>query len=84
MFKASATPEEVASWVEQEFNAARTARLSIERQWLLNLAFYYGKQWVTWGPKVTNGTASRLIEPKVPKWRVRLTEIGRASCRERV
>ena len=73
MFKASATPEEVASWVEQEFNAARTARLSIERQWLLNLAFYYGKQWVTWGPRAINGTASRLIEPKVPKWRVRMT-----------
>lgn len=71
LFKPSATPQEVAEWCEKEFAKAHEARQSIERQWLLNLAFYYGKQWVTWSPHI--GTTARLYEPKAPAWRVRLT-----------
>jgi hypothetical protein len=70
MFKVDSSPEEIASYVEKCFEQAQQARMPVERQWLLNLAFYYGKQWVTWGPVVNN--TARLIEPKAPKWRTRL------------
>jgi len=71
MFSANATEQEIVSWVERKFEEAHSTRLTLERQWLLNLAFYYGKQWVTWGP--TNVTVARLTEPPAPSWRVRLT-----------
>lgn len=71
LFKPNALPQEVAEWGEKEFAKAHDARQTLERQWLLNLAFYYGKQWVTWGPNI--GTFSRLSEPKSAPWRVRLT-----------
>ena len=72
MFKPDASPEEIAGTIEQWFEQAASARATVERQWLLNMAFFYGKQWVTWGPTTGAGLA-RLIEPKAPKWRVRLT-----------
>lgn len=72
LFRPNSTPEEIASWAEKEFEKAHGARLTIERQWLLNLAFNNGKHWVTWGPAVNH--ARRLEEPKnMPPWRVRLT-----------
>lgn len=71
LFKPNATPEEVARWCDEQFSKAHTARQTLERQWLLNLSFFYGKQWVVWGPQI-NSTA-RLTEPKAPAWRVRLT-----------
>ena len=71
IFKPDATPQDVVAWAEKEFQKAHDARLSFERQWLLNLAFYYGKQWVTWGPEVSN--SRRLSTPRAPRWRVRLT-----------
>lgn len=71
LFKPDALPQDVASWAEREFRKAHDARVPLERQWLLNLAFFYGKQWVTWGPEVSN--ARRLTTPRAPRWRVRLT-----------
>lgn len=71
LFKPDALPQDVASWAESAFQKAHDARVPLERQWLLNLAFYYGKQWVTWGPEVSN--ARRLTTPRAPRWRVRLT-----------
>ena len=71
LFKPDATPQDVVAWAEKEFQKAHDARLTFERQWLLNLAFYYGKQWVTWGPEVSN--SRRLSTPRAPRWRVRLT-----------
>lgn len=71
VFKADATPTEVASTVEKWFGDAQSARMNIERQWLLNMAFYYGNQWVNWSPVLNNN--STLQVPRAPKWRVRLT-----------
>src|SRR5688572_6947576 len=71
MFRPNAKPEEVASWAEKEFNRAHQARLNTERQWLLNLAFYYGKQWVNWTPATS--PQSTLREAPAQPWRVRLT-----------
>lgn len=55
------------------FEKARKSRLRFERDWYLNLAFYFGKQWVQWqGISQTASSFARLYEPPVPPWRVRL------------
>ncbi len=41
-------------------------KMTYERQWYLNLSFLLGQQWVEW-----DNTFNKLVEPKVPKWRVR-------------
>lgn len=56
---------------EGMFKKAREARLEFEREWYLNLAFYFGRQWVQW-VKAGDAEFSRLIEPPLPPWRVRL------------
>ena len=48
----------------------RSARLQFERQWYINMAFYFGKQWAQWTPGVEG--FSTLRTPPAPPWRVRL------------
>lgn len=65
---------ELLSILEDKLKVCRQDRIQFERQWLLNLAFYFGRQnvqWVGTGTGVLNGY-DRLIEPPVPPWRVRL------------
>jgi len=69
------TPEvkrEVAYW-NQQFDKCKSLREPFERQWLVNLAFYFGKQYVTWAPSGATLANQRLTEPAVPKNRVRIT-----------
>lgn len=54
------------------FKECRSARLSYEREWYQNLAFFFGKQYVQWTNTVADSGLNRLIEPIVPPWRVRL------------
>jgi hypothetical protein len=60
------------------YNRCRQARLTYERQWYLNLSFYFGKHYVQWAPSANVGGAltdtpfSKLYEPAAPPWRVRL------------
>lgn len=63
--------KEILSWAEGEFRKCKTAREPFERQWYLNIAFYFGRQYVQWTPTTTQGTA-KLYEPAAPQWRVRL------------
>lgn len=63
--------KEILSWAEAEFRKCKTAREPFERQWYLNIAFYFGRQYVQWTPTTTQGTA-KLYEPAAPQWRVRL------------
>lgn len=64
--------------VNQKYARAKSGRLTYERQWYLNLAFYFGRQYVQWAPSAVTGMAisdsalSRLYEPAAPPWRVRL------------
>lgn len=51
--------------LDEKFDEARRARLPLEAQWLINLAFYIGKQWVQLDP-----VTRRLEMPAVPPWRV--------------
>lgn len=64
--------KEFASWVQQEYTRAKSARSMIERQWYLNMAFYQGRQWVTFMPKELGvGIGGRLSTPPAPPYRVR-------------
>jgi hypothetical protein len=72
LFRPDADEDDIAAWAEKAFDSMHTARLTLERKWLVNLSFYYGNQWVVWGPVVQN--SRRLEDPKnAPPWRVRLT-----------
>ena len=59
----------LADWARQEYNKAKNARASHERQWRLNLAMYQGRQNVAF---LANGVQQgKLIVPGAPPWRVR-------------
>ena len=62
---------ELLAKLDKMFQTCRTARTQFERQWYMNLAFFFGRQYVTWAPGAS-GTLTRLYEPAAPKWRVRL------------
>jgi hypothetical protein len=70
---------ELITYCNKAFNIARTGRFSFERQWYLNMAFYFGRQYAQWvtsaldnTPYITEASYSKLYEPAVPPWRVRL------------
>lgn len=58
----------IASWGLNAFQMAKTDRWRQERQWYLNLAFYFGQQHVTF-----RGTQNQfqLYQPPAPYYRVR-------------
>jgi hypothetical protein len=60
------------AWANEHFKKCRDARSKAERQWYLNLAFYFGRQNVviTSTAAATNGFVLRT--PDAPPWRVRL------------
>lgn len=59
-------------WVGKNYSQARNARARSERQWLLNLAFYFGNQNVQF-QRVPQGADSfmRLVTPPAPYYRSR-------------
>lgn len=74
--------------INGHFTKNKQARLTFERQWYLNLSFYFGKHYVQWagtsvlGSDFSDSTFSRLHEPAAPPWRVRLvTNKSRAIVR---
>jgi hypothetical protein len=65
--------KEIGEWVKQQYTKAKQARTQIERQWYLNMAFYQGRQWVTYmnsGQGI--GVAGKLVVPPAPPYRVRM------------
>lgn len=56
------------------FEKDRRQRIEFERDWYMNLAFYFGRQYVQWTTPMntSNGTYMKLFEPKAPPWRVRM------------
>lgn len=63
---------ELLATINDWFRDAKSARLSFEREWYMNLAFYFGKHYVQWSNTVADSGIMRLFEPPVPPWRVRL------------
>lgn len=76
-FKSSKAGREQANkiidWTKKQYQVIRNARTATERQWYLNLAFYFGKQNVTIQSTQTAGvgTSMRLYTPPAPYYRVR-------------
>jgi len=62
---------QTVAWAEGLFARAKRMREPFERQWYMNLAFYFGRQYVTWLTP-SNQNVARLYEPAAPTWRVRL------------
>lgn len=58
-------------YLDSLYERARAARWRFERQWFVNLSFYFGRQWIAW---LAPGSIdyARLYEPQAPPWRVRL------------
>lgn len=61
----------LVAWGEKIFSHAKRMREPFERQWYTNLAFYFGRHYVTW-MNTSNQSIARLYEPTAPSWRVRL------------
>ena len=62
--------EVLASWVISEFGKMKSARQTIQRKWYMNLAMYYGRQYLDVLPSAMGGT---LGVPKAPRHRARAT-----------
>lgn len=62
---------EVAYW-NKEFEKCKALREPFERQWLMNMAFYFGKQYAIWAPSNAILANQRLTEPAAPRHRVRI------------
>lgn len=63
--------KELVDYCNTQFTKAKNIRRNFERQWYVNLAFYFGRQYVQWSSTAI-GSLNRLYEPAVPPWRVRL------------
>jgi hypothetical protein len=70
-FKVSPKGKALVSWIKNEYGKCKSDRLSIQRQWDLNLEMYSGRQWLEF--MGTNPADMRLFTPPAPRHRVRAT-----------
>lgn len=65
----------IISWTKERFQEMKVARGNTERQWKLNLAFYFGKQNVIFkqGVNFIPGQSGSLYVPPAPYYRARPT-----------
>lgn len=66
--------DKIVSWTKQQFTAIKNARLVTERQWYMNLAFYFGKQNVVPLRPISSpgvGLTNRFYVPPAPYYRAR-------------
>lgn len=61
------------AWAKNQFMMLKQARANVERQWYLNMCFFYGKQNVAFRQtlSITQGTSGQLFIPPAPYWRSR-------------
>lgn len=71
ILKGSDTYNKLLAEFNGNFTHSKSARLNFERQWYINMAFYFGRQYVQWTTSKA-GPISTLYEPPAPSWRVRL------------
>ena len=66
--------DQLVMWTNDRYKQIKVARSSIERQWYVNLAFYFGKQYVNFINTSSNASGNnfRLTVPSAPPWRVRM------------
>lgn len=69
-FKQSDKGKRLAMWVKTQYERCKSDRLSVQRQWDINLEMYGGRQWLQ---VVGNGPDAQLMTPPAPRHRVRAT-----------
>lgn len=62
--------EKLASYVNKKYQEMKSGRTQFERQWYLNLSFFFGKQNVVY--RNVAGAGGKLLIPPAPPWRVRM------------
>src|SRR5882757_72084 len=63
---------QLLQWVQSQYSSAKNARSRIERQWYMNLAFYRGRQNISFVSTTAATNGFRLLVPPAPPWRVRM------------
>lgn len=65
--------DQIVDWTKKQFWRMKEDRNFIERQWYINLAFFYGKQYVAFRRtgSVVNSNSAMLWIPPAPSWRIR-------------
>src|SRR5215208_2289377 len=67
--------DQIVRWTQEKFQAIRNARVTTERQWYYNLAFFFGKQNVALlkpqSSYIGSGPTTRLYVPPAPYYRAR-------------
>lgn len=71
LVKGTAKYSELISYADNCFSLCKRNRMQFERQWYLNIGFYFGKQNIMWSSEAV-GPSGKLVDPPAPKWRVRL------------
>lgn len=74
-FRKSDDGKKLIAWVNAEYSRMKTAKVAIQREWYINLAMYYGQQYLEILSVNSQGvaTSGSLGVPKAPKHRVRTT-----------
>src|SRR5260221_5987426 len=77
--KLSNPDKDMLDYCNKAYHTARQGRYPFERIWYMHMAFYFGKQYAQWATSALDATGfateasySKLYEPAVPNWRVRL------------
>lgn len=64
--------QELAKWAQDQLNKSKRDRYKSERQWYLNLAFYFGQQNVVFRNAGSQpGSQYKLVTPQAPYYRAR-------------
>jgi hypothetical protein len=60
----------MVAWIKEQYNNMKTARVTVQRQWYINLSMYYGRQYLE---AISSYGVQKLMTPAAPKHRVRQT-----------
>jgi hypothetical protein len=71
-FKKTKTANQLCSWTNEQYQSMKSANTQQRTLWYMNMAFYYGNQWVELAGS-RSVAANKLQTPKAPPWRVRQT-----------
>lgn len=59
----------LVGWIHDQYEKAKSERQRFERQWAINLSFYYGKQNIQYMPAARGSIAAgKLVTPAAPSW----------------
>lgn len=69
LFNSDRQIKQLVGWIHEQYGKAKQERQRFERQWAINLSFYYGKQNIQYLPATAGSPgAGRLVTPPAPSW----------------